>query len=382
MNAWNSGTSSSAGSNPVTILEGSSFCISAETGDMAAHMAQGVFYRDTRILSFWQLVVAGSEIDTLDAQTPEPYQAVFVGRVRDPGCTVESTLVLRRERYVGAGLREVLTLFNYGSEPVTLDVRLLVDSDFADLFDVKVGVFGPDGEVERQVHDDGLLLSAVRGGTTRGVWVHGLDSQVLPDGLQFRAEVNPRQSWSTSVIATPLIDGRRPADEFLQTSPPGQMIGAQRMASWERGLPRLTVQNQDVQRVLERSHEDLGSLRIVPGHPGRTVIAAGAPWFMALFGRDALLTGLMSLPLDASLALGTLQTLAERQGDKVDPLTEEEPGRILHEVRHGASAALALGGRHRLLRHRRRHTPVRRAAGGTEPLDARRRTHRRPAAAR
>ena len=73
-------------------------------------------------------------------------------------------------------------------------------------------------------------------------------------------------------------------------------------------------------------------------------MAAGAPWFMALFGRDSLLTSWMLLPWDDSLAAGTLQTLADRQGRAVDPASEEEPGRILHEVRFGPAASLALGG--------------------------------------
>jgi len=66
---------------------------------------------------------------------------------------------------------------------------------------------------------------------------------------------------------------------------------------------------------------------------------------MALFGRDSLLSSFMVLPVDATLALGTLQTLADRQGTKVNPVTEEQPGRILHEVRLDVGTGLALGGR-------------------------------------
>ena len=97
---------------------------------------------------------------------------------------------------------------------------------------------------------------------------------------------------------------------------------------------------------MRRSYDDLGSLRIEdPHHPARVVVAAGAPWFMTLFGRDSLWASLMSLPVDPSLALGTLQTLAERQGTGVDPISEEEPGKILHEVRLDVSSGLSLGGK-------------------------------------
>ena len=106
------------------------------------------------------------------------------------------------------------------------------------------------------------------------------------------------------------------------------------------------------------SIRDLGALQIDdPDHPGREAVAAGAPWFMALFGRDSLLTSWMALPVDQRLALGTLQTLARFQGVKEDPL-KEQPGRILHgAVRagggHGARrrpGVLRDGGRHPALR--------------------------------
>jgi glycogen debranching enzyme len=114
---------------------------------------------------------------------------------------------------------------------------------------------------------------------------------------------------------------------------------------WRESMPTANLRNEAVEKVIRRSQEDLGSLRIFnPDHPDRAVVAAGAPWFMALFGRDSLLASFMSLLLDPSLAKGTLLTLADYQGTKVEAASEEEPGRILHEVRLGATAGLALGG--------------------------------------
>ena len=116
--------------------------------------------------------------------------------------------------------------------------------------------------------------------------------------------------------------------------------------------------------AVARARDDLGALRIFdPDHPELPVIAAGAPWFMALFGRDSLITAWMSLLADPNLALGVLETLARFQGTDVNPATEEEPGRILHEMRFGAATRPGAGRRSDLLRHDRRHAAVRDAAG-------------------
>ena len=110
-------------------------------------------------------------------------------------------------------------------------------------------------------------------------------------------------------------------------------------------MPVLDTDHEGLRTVVARSAEDLGALRIFdPDFPERTVVAAGAPWFMTLFGRDSLLTAWMALLVDPELALGTLQTLARFQGRDVRPYNEEEPGRILHEMRFGEASSLSLGG--------------------------------------
>ena len=92
---------------------------------------------------------------------------------------------------------------------------------------------------------------------------------------------------------------------------------------WRRNVPILDTDHEGLRTVVARSAEDLGSLRIFdPDFPERTVVAAGAPWFMTLFGRDSLITAWMALIVDPELALGTLQTLARFQGREV----HDQPG--------------------------------------------------------
>lgn len=342
---WNAGPAAGPpGAGAVTVVEGSSFCISSAGGDILADLTQGLFYQDTRILSCWCLTVNGLPLEPLLPRVLEPYRAVFIGRARSARGHADSPLVVERERLVGAGLREDIVIRNYSAQPVECVLELQVASDFADLFDVKIGRTMSDAQPVRRVQGDELLLEAVRHRRRRGILVHGRGADVGEGLLRFEALIPARGKWSTNIIVTPLVEQGLPADRFVASTSPFELEAARRHRAWGESAPQLDLANDEIARVLRRSHEDLGSLRIFdPAHPGRAVVAAGAPWFMALFGRDSLLTAYMSLPVDPSLALGTLQTLAELQGTSVNPETEEEPGRILHEVRLGVAAGAALG---------------------------------------
>jgi glycogen debranching enzyme len=345
--AWNADTEAGASeSGSVTIVEGSSFCISSETGDISSDGGtNGAFFQDTRIISRWVLRINGSLREPLVAQKPQPFGATFVGRAKWPDGRFDSPLVVRQVRHIGPGLQDDITLENYSAEPVDCDIELLVDADQADLFDVKGGRTTLGAEATRAVVDGRLVIEAARHGQRRGTSIRAQGAEAGADGLRFKATVPARGKWATSVIVVPLVNGQAPADPFTEGRPPRHREGVRRHRAWEENVPRVTVADSNLQEVLNRSQSDLGSLRIFDEHhPGRVAVAAGAPWFMALFGRDSLLSSYMSLLVSPNLAAGTLQTLAGLQGTKVDPDSEEEPGRIPHEVRLGVTAGLSLGG--------------------------------------
>ena len=144
---------------------------------------------------------------------------------------------------------------------------------------------------------------------------------------------------------TPVIGDEEITPRYLCGHPVERSTPVARLEEWKARMPVVTSDDDQFRALLERSTRDLAGLRIFdPEFPDRAVVAAGAPWFMTLFGRDSLITSWMSMLVDPDLALGTLQTLARFQGTEVDPRTEEEPGRILHEMRFGETASLALGG--------------------------------------
>jgi glycogen debranching enzyme len=331
---------------PATLIEGSSFCISDRGGDIMPGHPQGLFVRDTRVLSRWELTVDGQEPQPLAAEPGEPYAATFLGRVPPRAGKADSTLLVVRRRYVGDGMREDITIRNTAARTVRCTLELGVDGDFADLFEVK-GRSKPRASVSVHAADSALEISSGRRDRRQAVVIDGDGAPSVTDGtLTWRLTIAGHTERTVSIEVVPVIDGepmtlRYPRGQKVKTAVP-----AKRLRKWRRRGPQVRTADSNLAAVLDRSVEDLGALRIFdPEHPRRPVVAAGAPWFMALFGRDSLLTAWMLLPWDASLAAGTLQTLASWQGTEVDAASEEEPGRILHEVRFGPASATALGGR-------------------------------------
>ncbi|NIJ12060.1 glycogen debranching enzyme [Saccharomonospora amisosensis] len=331
----------------VTLVHGTSFCVCGDDGELDGSVAQGAFYQDTRILSGWSLRIDGKPVQGLTVVTPEPFHARFVGRAHSRE-GVESSLLVRRERYVGGGMREDIVLRNYRRGQVSCTVTLQVAADFADLFEVKEDRVREIGQHAVEVTGSELRLTRYVAGGSRGVRVTAEGAEYSRDRLTFRATIPADGQWSVSVTVTPVVNETAAATLFPPEHPVENSEPAVRARRWrEQGPVLRRADNRALAMTLQRSREDLGALRIFdPAYPHDVAIAAGAPWFMALFGRDSILASLMSIAIDPALALGTVQTLAHHQGSEVDPDSEEEPGRILHEVRFGADASLALGGSH------------------------------------
>ena len=345
MSVWNADTvAGSAGLGAVTMVEGSSFCVSSASGEMSAPLHHGVYFRDTRFISDWKLLINDQPVTSLAAMTYEPYRAVFVGRALIPSGRADTPLIVERSRSVGTGLREELSVRNYSGQSVSCTLDLEVGADFADLFEVKGDAITHRWRQNLQVHGDELVIESEWGGHERGLRVHAPGASIVGDHIGFSFTIAPRGQWSTTIIATPTIDDEDIVSGFPAHVELHDTHAARRYRDWGMDLPVRFVGDPDIQKTIVRSNEDLGSLRIYdPLHPERQVVAAGAPWFMALFGRDALLTSYMTVSIAPKLALGTLQTLADHQGKLVDARSEEQPGRILHEVRLGLGSGRLIG---------------------------------------
>jgi glycogen debranching enzyme len=340
----------------VTLLDGSTFCISEATGDVRQGGAQGLFVRDTRLINRLELSINGHLPEPLSPQAREPFACTFLSRMPPLPGLADSTMLVTRRRVLNDGLSEEITLRNMSTEPLPVTLRIGIGGDFVDVFEVKEGRAHQDtGAVEGMtvgVEGDAIMLSrqvgtALRGARITGARPPGAGLEVSASQLTWHAVVPAHGAWKTTLQITPSLNGKDLIEYRLR--PNGQRPAADgpgdRLADWRQQSPLVRASDPRLASVFAASTEDLGSLRIFdPEHADRMVVAAGAPWFMTIFGRDSLLTSWMVLPLDASLALGTMRTLAGLQGTKVNPETEEEPGKILHEMRFGMQASLWLGG--------------------------------------
>lgn len=327
----------------VTLVEGSTFAVSGRAGDMNPDYAQGLFFSDTRIVSAWQLLVAGQPAQHMTVLAGDPYRSTFLARVAPRGSQTE--LLVERHRYVGNGMREDLVLCNLGNQTLNTTVFLGAAADFADVFAVKESRVPYRGVLSSSADGESLRLGIRDGDARRGVRISAHGATAARDGLHFEVTVPPRGAWRTSVLVVPSLDGHEVPPAFPLDRPVSESLPAQRFRSWRGGSIRVDSDDVELRRTLRRSMEDLGALRIAdPEHPDDIAVAAGAPWFMALFGRDSLLTSYMALLMEPDLAVGTLRSLARTQGSREEPATEEQPGRILHETRLGLDFPLVQGG--------------------------------------
>src|SRR6478736_8206324 len=152
---WTTSASASIGADGiVTLVEGSSFCISSRSGEIDPAHPQGLIFRDTRFVSELRLMLNGMAPEPLAATTTDPFSAVFVLRGHPSRGRADSHLVVFRRRYIGRGMREDLEIENFGEEAAYCSIEIVVDADFADLFEVKEGRVHKQGKLG--LHDDGV----------------------------------------------------------------------------------------------------------------------------------------------------------------------------------------------------------------------------------
>jgi len=330
-------------SDLVQILDGNTFVVSDTRGDIEASLTDptGLFSFDTRFLSKWILTVDDERLNPLSVDDLQYFQSRFFLVPGTGTVYVDAKLSVIRTRAVGDGFHEELTILNHDEKPVNLTVRVEAGCDFADLFEVK-DALKKKGKYSTTIEKNRLVLEYTRDTFTRATMISASARAKLDEnGLTFKVRVEPHGSWSTDldVVTAAGAGGNYVRPKYSRDGRPRPNM-ERSLERWLDDAPKVECDWDPLKSTYRRSLVDLAALRFSPPVAGgRSLPAAGLPWFMTMFGRDSIFTSLQALPFTPELAATTLLALGDWQGVTVDDFRDEDPGRILHEMRYGEMTA-------------------------------------------
>jgi len=329
----------------LTILEGSTFCVCDHRGDFG-WPTSGFFAKDIRFLSVLELTINGVAPLLLSSDQVEYFSAAFY--LRNPRADLApDALSIARERFVGDGMQDSLRVDNHTMAPISFELALRFGSDFADIFAVKDHDFAlgdPDGadplpalvEPSFDAENNQFVFVDPDGGARTQV-ILSQRGEVEGSTIRWQIELEPRATWSVRIDVNADLEGDEQAPRAVERRFGEELAHVREsLAAWKLRVPQLRTTWDDLHHSFGRSVADLASLRIRNGLG--SLPAAGMPWFMTIFGRDTLITCLQTLLFGPELARSALEVLAKLQATDDIPELDAEPGKIVHEVRHGKAA--------------------------------------------
>jgi len=344
----------------LTINQGSTVMVTDLGGEIARESEQGVLSDDTRFVSAYKVCSNGRSWTRLTSSSTT-YLSAKIYLVNQEFTAQEGEevpehgLSLIISRVVHGGIHEDLDVTNYSQKPIHFNLELTLHSDFADLFEIKRKTFIERAGITTEWNpvDSELRTSYTHRDFHRECRYRIRKSDSVPDyangQLIFRIELEPGAAWHACCEFV-LV-----SQEQIQRPAPGCPLNLDTTEAvelyrrWIEGATSLETSHENLHRFYRQSVEDMGALRLHDHDMADDVWvpAAGVPWFVTLFGRDSLIAGLQNMIVNPAFARGCLKKLAEFQAKDYDDWRDAQPGKILHELRHGELAHF----------HRIPHTP-------------------------
>lgn len=339
----------------VVIKSGNPYFLAEPSGDvtLGGRHGFGLYYRDCRYLNGYELRFGGASPVTLVASAERGFSAVF--QITNPDLRLENGRLIPKETISGRWLRvidgerlaldDLITIENLGLESVELPLELTFSAAFEDVFSVRGLLEEHRGKLHEPRWEDGVLSFVYDGadGIQRRLDIFFDPAPGVFDGTtaRFILALGPRGQRELQVTLQLHEASERRASGGPSRRPDPKRVQEllhQETESWVANHTQVTTNSLLLNRVMQRSLRDLAMLRSVLGDDH--FFAAGLPWFGTLFGRDSLITALQTLAFDPAIAAQTLRVLARHQGKRVDDWRDEQPGKILHELRVGELARL------------------------------------------
>lgn len=340
----------------LTIYQGLSVLVTNGMGEVEPTAQQGFFCQDTRFLSRYDFVINGVKWLLVQATPLRPFSNRLhftnpeLGVMDEPAIPANS-LGFRIDRRIGGGLHEDLTLTNYSGRKVKLRLRIRLDADFADIFDIRAQKYvsrglrdsiwdGNQRQLRVLYHSADFFRELIFSTLNSDPQPHFSNGQIL-----YEIELAPGAAWHTCNMFTLIIGGVPiPPSYPCAVSPGGEVpIDRDRLHdNWTAAASGFICSDYRLQRMYHQAVDDIGGLRIPEYDVTEEVWvpAAGVPWFVTLFGRDSLIVACQTMMVSQGLALGPLAKLAQFQATVIDDYRDAEPGKIMHEIRFGELAHL------------------------------------------
>ncbi|MFN7144281.1 MAG: glycogen debranching N-terminal domain-containing protein, partial [Myxococcota bacterium] len=331
------------GVSRLVLSRANTFLVTGASGNIVPAGARelGLFHRDTRHLSYYELLLPGPPPTLLSSETESALTSQidltttdeeFGGLLDEP----INFLHLRRRQLLDGDFVDHLALTNHLGRRVEFTFEVHYGADFADIFEVRGARRAGRGRVQiPETTTDAVTLG-----------YRGLDGEdyrtrlqfspapltLHADRARFHVSLAPGATY-TQEITVRCWRGEAPAARAPRSFATRLSIARNEVCHHFTATTRVRCDNELVQRALDRSVFDVLALRVQVRD--QWIVGAGIPWFAAPFGRDALITSAQALAFAPWLAAETLRFLASFQGKDDNPFRDEEPGKILHELRRG-----------------------------------------------
>ena len=331
----------------IAISEGRVFLITSQDGSVVPKEVQGFFFDDVRHLSYFDTFINGSSMDILDVNEFRFNRAIFVKKNKKSYNLPLDALTIIEDRILDDGMFESIKLINNSSKQIDFRFEIRLDVDFADMFELRKKNFKSDfnSVKHREVffkHFDKkntVEFSFKREQYKRVTKIEfSRDFKVRNKSIIFEIVLNPKEIQEISLRLSTVNQNK---ELFSPNDQVYSLTKKQEILSLEDPFPKLQTDWDDLKNLYEKSIKNLRVLRVEQkDEEGESIFytAAGLPWYMTLFGRDSAITAYQMLGFDNRFAFGVLKTLSKYQGKVVDSENEEEPGKILHEMRYGELA--------------------------------------------